>query len=81
VLRRFRPPLPARVILENAKPAALDGAVRGEILASSGPHVLRGDWWKPQPWAVEIWQVELAGGGLYQLTRTAGGWWIDGVLD
>jgi hypothetical protein len=81
MLRRFRPALAARVILANAKPVALDGAVRGDICTSRGPHILRGDWWKPRPWAVETWQVELAGGGLYQLTRTAEGWWIDGVID
>jgi protein ImuB len=81
MLRRFRPALAARVILANAKPVALDGVVRGDICTSRGPHILRGDWWKPRPWAVETWQVELAGGGLYQLTRTAEGWWIDGVID
>lgn len=81
VLRRFRPPLPARVLCADAMPVALEGAVRGDIRASLGPHLLRGDWWKPGSWAVETWQVELAGGGLYQLTRNAEGWWIDGVLD
>jgi protein ImuB len=81
VLRRFRPALPARVRCEDAGPIALDGAVRGDIRASLGPRILRGDWWKPGTWAVEIWQVELAGGGLYQLTRNADGWWIEGVID
>jgi hypothetical protein len=42
---------------------------------------LAGDWWRPGAWAVETWEVELSGGGLYQLTHDAGGWWIDGVLD
>jgi protein ImuB len=81
VLRRFRPALPARVQWAGAGPVALDGAVRGEIRARVGPHFLRGDWWQPGTWAVETWQVELTGGGLYQLTRNARGWWIDGVLD
>ena len=81
VLRRFRPALPARVSCSATGPVALDGAVRGEIRASVGPHLRCGGWWKPGAWAVETWQVELAGGGLYQLSRDAGGWWIDGVLD
>jgi len=81
MLRRFRPALPARVICTDAGLVALEGAVRGDIRASLGPHILRGDWWKPGTWAVETWQVELTGGGLYQLTRDAEGWWIDGVLD
>lgn len=81
VLRRFRPALPARVLCADAGPVALDGAVRGEVRASVGPHLLRGEWWKPGTWETETWQVELTGGGLYQLTRNAEGWWIDGVLD
>jgi hypothetical protein len=37
------------------------------------PLALRsGDWWKPQAWAVETWQVEMAGGGVYQLACTDG---------
>jgi protein ImuB len=81
VLRRFRPALPARVRCEDSGPVALEGAVRGDVRSSLGPRILRGDWWKPEGWAVEIWQVELAGGGLYQLTRSAEGWRIEGVID
>jgi protein ImuB len=81
VLRRFRPSLPARVRCGDAGPVALEGAVRGDVRVSLGPRILRGDWWKSGAWAVEIWQVELAGGGLYQLTRNAQGWWIEGVID
>jgi hypothetical protein len=80
-LRRFRPALPARVRCAEAGPVALDGAVRGEIRARTGPRLLQGDWWQPAAWAVETWEVELNGGGIYQLARDAGGWWIEGVLD
>jgi len=81
VLRRFRPALPARVLCLDTGPVALDGAVRGDVCARVGPHHLRGDWWKPGTWEIETWQVELVDGGLYQLTRNADGWWIDGVFD
>jgi hypothetical protein len=30
---------------------------------------------------MEIWQVELVQGGLYQLARTQAGWSIEGELD
>ena len=81
VLRRFRPAWPVRVRCADAIPVALEGAVVGEIRAFTGPVVRRGDWWKPGTWAVETWQVELAEGGLYQLSRTEAGWWVEGLLD
>jgi protein ImuB len=81
LLRRFRPPLEAAVTWADARPVFIAGAVRGAVVASTGPAVLRGDWWKPEAWAIESWQVELEGGGLYQLTRTHGAWCIEGVLD
>ncbi|MDB6094462.1 MAG: polymerase [Verrucomicrobia bacterium] len=81
LLRRFRPPWPIRVLCVEALPMALDGGVRGEIRARRGPFLLSGEWWKPGAWAVETWQVELAEGGLYQLSRDRAGWWLDGTLD
>ena len=61
VLRRFRPPAPARVSLEGSRPAALESErVRGAICAAAGPWRASGDWWRPEAWAVETWHVELA---------------------
>jgi len=82
VLRRFRPAWPVRVICEGGQPMALSGALQGDIRARAGPRVLEGDWWRPrEQWAVETWEVELATGGLYQLSRDSAGWWIEGTLD
>ena len=81
LLRRFRPAWAVRVLCVENLPMAIDGAVRGDIRARVGPYVLRGDWWKPGAWAIETWQVEMAEGGLYQLTKDNDGWWIDGMLD
>lgn len=81
VLRRFRPALPARVLCSGSLPVAIEGTVRGEVRGCAGPTILRGEWWKPGSWSVETWQVELIGGGLYQLSRNVEGWWIDGVLN
>ena len=81
-LRRFRPPPPAQVVCAGGCPAELESAsVRGVVRAAAGPWRSSGDWWKKEAWAVETWQVELAGGGIYQLARTAEGWRVEGMLD
>jgi protein ImuB len=82
VLRRFRPPRPARVVWADDRPARLESEpARGVVRAAAGPWRLSGDWWKPEAWAMETWYVELAGGGIYQLARTADGWSVEGMLD
>jgi len=81
VLRRFRPPRSVRVLLEEERPVAVTGPLTGRLCAATGPWRVSGEWWMPGSWAVETWQVELAAGGLYQLARTAEGWWLEGVLD
>jgi protein ImuB len=82
VLRRWRPPRAVQVALAGARPVALAGApVRGAVAAAQGPWRVSGDWWHPGAWAVELWQVELADGGRYQLAHTADGWAVEGELE
>jgi protein ImuB len=81
VLRRFRPVRSVQVRLEEERPVAVTGPLAGPVRAAAGPWRVSGEWWRPGSWAVETWQVELAAGGLYQLARTAEGWWLEGVLD
>jgi protein ImuB len=81
-LRRFRPPLLAQVVCAGDRPAELASVpARGVVRAVAGPWRASGDWWKPETWSVETWHVELAGGGIYQLARTAEGWCVEGMLD
>jgi protein ImuB len=81
-LRRFRPARPLRVEWDGSRPRWLEGGdLRGAVAACRGPWLESGDWWKPDRWAREIWCVELAGGGLYQIARTADGWVAEGMLD
>jgi protein ImuB len=81
-LRRFRPPWPVRVLCQDGAPARLEGGrLTGGVRAALGPWRCAGEWWTPQVWAVETWQVELDEGGLYQLARTDGGWRVEGMLD
>jgi len=81
-LRRFRPPWPVRVVCDAGAPTLLEGGrLEGRVSAARGPWRSAGDWWRPEAWAVEVWQVELAAGGVYQLACTAAGWSIEGMLD
>ncbi len=83
-LRRFRPPLTARVELKppGRSPAALEaGEVRGRIVALHGPYPLSGQWWETA-WNREEWDAELHTGTLCRLARRRGAepeWVIEGV--
>ena len=82
VLRRFRPPWPVQVKLAGGRPRLLGGErLRGAIAACRGPWRQSGQWWRRERWSRETWEVELARGGLYRLFRTAGGWFVEGILD
>lgn len=82
-LRRFRPPCPAQVDVADERPVRVESAgVRGNVRTAAGPWRSSGEWWRPNGWAVEVWHVELAQGGLYQLARSEGaGWSVEGALD
>ena len=81
-LRRFRPPWDVQVACESGRPVRLHGGrLEGAVRAAEGPWLASGDWWKPEAWAAETWQVELERGGLYLLARTTAGWSVAGMLD
>ncbi len=86
-LRRFRPPLPARVELapRTRQPTYVASTqINGPVLAHLGPWRASGDWWQPdQAWAHEDWDIALAppSPGLYRLTETPTGWYLDGEYD
>jgi protein ImuB len=55
--------------------------VSGAVKRRRGPWRRSGEWWKPERWAAEEWDVELERGGLFRLTRRAVQWWVEGMYD
>lgn len=82
-LRRFRPAWAARVGVIDNRPTTIDADELHDVVrVARGPFHLSGTWWRAGGyWALEIWHVELSSGATYQLTRTATGWCVEGVLD
>ena len=59
-LRRFRPAIPARVELKDAKPVFVNFlSQRRKVLAQAGPWRNSGDWWNEASWARDEWDVTL----------------------
>ena len=85
--RYFRPPLAARVELDNRVPGRVFAkGVYGNVTSVSGPWRSSGDWWNILTWNREEWDVALNGGGLYRLYSTrveasSPAWFLEGVYD
>jgi len=58
--RVFRPPLMAKVELQNEQPVCVFFAgQRGEVIATAGPWKTSGDWWREDVWEQEEWDLEI----------------------
>ena len=83
VFRCYRPSHPARVVLCEDRPARFEAQeVRGPVTACAGPWRVSGEWWTPDGWQYQEWDVEVAG-GLYRACceRTTGEWFLVGEYD
>ncbi len=81
-LRRFRPRLRAQVQVTPDGPAyVVSETPHGAITAAFGPYRLSGHWWDSETWALEEWDIELADGGLFRLSRDHEGWFVEGCYD
>jgi len=59
-LHLFRPPLSARVQLQNDRPAKVFFQARsGKVLQASGPWRTSGEWWEEKPWQHDDWDLEI----------------------
>ena len=87
-LRRFRFPVPARVVVNEGRPVRVQverqGFSSGAILQAAGPWRTSGEWWQAgQAWDRDEWDVAMADGTLYRLVveRGVGQWFLEGVVD
>lgn len=94
--RVFRPPWRAEVQTRYGRPARINaqrahssGLVRGTIIHASGPWRTSGDWWRPDVWARDEWDIAVSdsNGGqsemLCRIYRDISGeaWFVEGMYD
>jgi len=81
-LRRFRPNVPASVLLDEDAPAHVRSAeMSGKIIEQRGPYLLSGNWWDEKSWGRAEWDLQLQNGELVRAHERDGVWKIDGVYD
>ncbi|HYP17517.1 MAG TPA: DNA polymerase Y family protein [Opitutus sp.] len=82
-LRRFRPPLPARVEFTHSRPTYLwTDHVSGEITFQSSACPSSGEWWqRDRAWSRTEWDIALATGGVYRLLLIRNSYFLEGEYD
>ena len=83
VFRCFRPSKQAAVKLHANRPAHIDAPdVHGAVTACAGPWHVSGEWWTPDGWQYQEWDVEVQG-RLYRAgcERATGEWFLAGEYD
>ncbi|HNV02984.1 MAG TPA: hypothetical protein PLE61_03930 [Vicinamibacterales bacterium] len=91
-LRRFRIPIPARVLIDGHRPTSVrtdrQGLSGGQVRGWAGPWRTSGGWWKSGDsrragWNRDEWDVALSDGGLYRIfeDRDTGRWFVEAVED
>ncbi len=87
-LRRFRPPVAIRVVMDRGRPVQIPidrrGMPGGRVVQSAGPWRSSGAWWDDgQAWDRDEWDVEFVDGCVCRVfqVRDTGVWFMEGVLD
>lgn len=68
-LRRYRPPVEA------------GNSFQDRIVRRSGPWRTSGEWWRPDSWDRDEWDVALHDGSLYRVYREGERWFLEGEYD
>jgi protein ImuB len=81
--RYFRPPLPARVKVENSVPRRIASErVSGAVLHAAGPWRTSGEWWADTSWMRDEWDVALESQAAYRIYLTPSQeWFVEGSYD
>ncbi len=82
--RHFRPPLAAQVALDAGYPKHLHTKrFRGRIVQLAGPWRTSGDWWQPDTWDRDEFDLALDDGALYRIykDRPSEQWFVEGIYD
>jgi protein ImuB len=82
-LRRFRPPVPARVTIAEEQPVQLQSArAKGKIAVASGPWRSSGNWWEDGAnWGRDEWDIRLANGRMLRMFKHQDEWFVEGEFD
>jgi protein ImuB len=91
-LRRFRPAVPASVLLDEDTLAHVRSAeISAKVVEQGGPYLLSGNWWDEKSWARAEWDLQLESGDLVRVHEAdpptqgygvaRGTWKVDGVYD
>ena len=86
-LRRFRLPIPARVVVQEGRPIRVSvdrtGFSSGAIVEAAGPWRTSGEWWQQDSWDRDEWDASMPDGTVYRLAveRSVGQWFVEGILD
>jgi protein ImuB len=81
--RYFRPPTPARVELQNHRPARIAAHdINGKFLNAAGPWRNTGGWWTTTAWNRDEWDVTLTDNAIYRIYKEPDNrWFIEGAYD
>jgi protein ImuB len=82
-LRYFRPPLAARVTIQNSIPRRVQSdRISGVVIQSAGPWRSSGGLWADSLWERDEWDVVLEDRAIYQIYLTpANHWFLNGSYD
>jgi protein ImuB len=86
-LRRYRQPIPARVVVDGGSPVRITtdrrGYAGGRVRAATGPWRTSGEWWTGTAWNRDEWDVALDDGVVYRVfrDRDRDAWFIDALFD
>jgi protein ImuB len=74
----------AQVIVVNGRPVRVTSPlVNGRVVMAKGPWRTSGDWWTPEAWNRDEWDVAVESGALYRLFLEidSGRWFVEGSYD